>query len=216
MRASHSENEKLRLQLSASQIAGNGPGVQRTKTLLEGIIKEQRVNYDVICLTHGNDIRVLQERIYSLEDMCNQGQGPAVTGGAESSGYISGIRAAAGLSENSAPSKASRRGGNLAGGRETVLPSVGPSFIPAKLPITDGLTNRSVVPPILGMSSAGVPTSGKEPKSAYLGTPREGRSRSPTDKAIKDVSPTPRSAGSVSGSHRGMGAITIGSIAGSD
>ncbi len=116
------------------------------------------------------------------------------------------------ISPRAKPSTASRSGGDPAGPQSAIdISPVRPSWLPSQHEPDDGFPKHSVVPPIVGLSSAGAPTSGLTPVPAHLGTPRDARSRSPTHyQELEDrVPPSPQWPDHDIVSHRGEGTIQV-------
>ena len=115
------------------------------------------------------------------------------------------------ISPRAKPSTALHSGGDSAVPQSVVdISPVRPARLPSQHEPDGGLPKPSVVPPIVGLSSAGAPTSGLMPVPAHLGTPREARSRSPTQyEELEDrVPPSPQWPDQdVVVSHRGKGTI---------
>ena len=115
------------------------------------------------------------------------------------------------ISPRAKPSTALHCGGDSAVPQSVIdISPVRPARLPSQHEPDGGLPKPSVVPPIVGLSSAGAPTSGLMPVPAHLGTPREARSRSPTQyEELEDrVPPSPQWPDQdVVVSHRGKGTI---------
>ncbi len=120
------------------------------------------------------------------------------------------------ISPRAKPSTALHSGGDSAVPQSVVdISPVRPARLPSQHEPDGGLPKPSVVPPIVGLSSAGVPTSGLTPVSAHLGTPRDERSRSPTHyQELEDrVPPSPQWPDQDVVSHRGEGTIQLNNTA---